>query len=228
MKGGDARGKESRGGGRGRINYFHSLLSTGNIPVSTSSLCAIPPRWLQRCTLFVLGMNGDSSIDFPWFVAALITQADPGDGLQARGFGIRLLVSLVVSCSSFPRMHASRPTPSYHTPTDFTPMCKEVDPPAVMAMLNDLYSRYDKMLDEYGVFKVRTTAYIVVGIITVPKLSFWTCRLSRGAPKFSCVAQPNLTCDVASGLAPNSETLKRDARALDAHGRSSSSLLYVL
>ncbi|GLC38980.1 hypothetical protein PLESTB_001781800 [Pleodorina starrii] len=47
----------------------------------------------------------------------------------------------------------------------FTPMCKEVEPPAVMAMLNDLYSRYDQMLDEYGVFKVETIGdcYFVAG-----------------------------------------------------------------
>lgn len=35
-------------------------------------------------------------------------------------------------------------------------MCKEVEPRVVMSMLNDLYSRYDKMLDKYGVFKVWT------------------------------------------------------------------------
>ncbi|GFR40435.1 hypothetical protein Agub_g1010 [Astrephomene gubernaculifera] len=47
----------------------------------------------------------------------------------------------------------------------FTPMCKDVEPCAVMTMLNDLYSRYDKMLDTYGVFKVETIGdcYFVAG-----------------------------------------------------------------
>ncbi|GIM05972.1 hypothetical protein Vretimale_10384, partial [Volvox reticuliferus] len=47
----------------------------------------------------------------------------------------------------------------------FTPMCKQVEPRAVMSMLNDLYSRYDKMLDKYGVFKVETIGdcYFVAG-----------------------------------------------------------------
>ncbi|GIL56395.1 hypothetical protein Vafri_11764, partial [Volvox africanus] len=44
----------------------------------------------------------------------------------------------------------------------FTPMCKEVEPPAVMAMLNDLYCRYDQMLDEYGVFKVSIHKVLLV------------------------------------------------------------------
>ncbi|GLI63538.1 hypothetical protein VaNZ11_006527, partial [Volvox africanus] len=47
----------------------------------------------------------------------------------------------------------------------FTPMCKEVEPRVVMSMLNDLYSRYDKMLDKFGVFKVETIGdcYFVAG-----------------------------------------------------------------
>ncbi|EFJ48065.1 guanylyl and adenylyl cyclase family member [Volvox carteri f. nagariensis] len=44
-------------------------------------------------------------------------------------------------------------------------MCKQVEPRAVMSMLNDLYSRYDRMLDQYGVFKVETIGdcYFVAG-----------------------------------------------------------------
>ncbi|GIM02321.1 hypothetical protein Vretimale_7199, partial [Volvox reticuliferus] len=47
----------------------------------------------------------------------------------------------------------------------FTPMCKEVEPRVVMSMLNELYSRYDKMLDQFGVFKVETIGdcYFVAG-----------------------------------------------------------------
>ncbi|KAG2439199.1 hypothetical protein HXX76_004562 [Chlamydomonas incerta] len=47
----------------------------------------------------------------------------------------------------------------------FTPMCQELPPRAVMAMLNDLYSRYDRMLDQHGVFKVETIGdcYFVAG-----------------------------------------------------------------
>ncbi|KAG2451869.1 hypothetical protein HYH02_003645 [Chlamydomonas schloesseri] len=47
----------------------------------------------------------------------------------------------------------------------FTPMCKEVEPKQVMALLNALYSRYDAMLDKYGVYKVETIGdcYFVAG-----------------------------------------------------------------
>ncbi|GIL86164.1 hypothetical protein Vretifemale_14520, partial [Volvox reticuliferus] len=37
----------------------------------------------------------------------------------------------------------------------FTPMCKQVTPREVMTMLNDLFSRFDAILDKFGVFKVR-------------------------------------------------------------------------
>lgn len=37
----------------------------------------------------------------------------------------------------------------------FTPMCKDVAPSLVMSFLNDLYSRFDQLLDIYGVYKVR-------------------------------------------------------------------------
>ncbi|GIL60730.1 hypothetical protein Vafri_15251 [Volvox africanus] len=47
----------------------------------------------------------------------------------------------------------------------FTPMCKEVEPRQVMSLLNSLYSRYDAMLDKYGVYKVETIGdcYFVAG-----------------------------------------------------------------
>ncbi|KAG2434288.1 hypothetical protein HXX76_008012 [Chlamydomonas incerta] len=47
----------------------------------------------------------------------------------------------------------------------FTPMCKEVSPRAVMTMLNDLFSRFDAMLDDFGVFKVETIGdcYFIAG-----------------------------------------------------------------
>ncbi|GLC68228.1 hypothetical protein PLESTF_000664200 [Pleodorina starrii] len=47
----------------------------------------------------------------------------------------------------------------------FTPMCEELEPRQVMALLNSLYSRYDAMLDEYGVYKVETIGdcYFVAG-----------------------------------------------------------------
>ncbi|GLC68227.1 hypothetical protein PLESTF_000664100 [Pleodorina starrii] len=47
----------------------------------------------------------------------------------------------------------------------FTPMCKEVEPRQVMSLLNSLYSRYDAMLDTYGVYKVETIGdcYFVAG-----------------------------------------------------------------
>ncbi|GIL51075.1 hypothetical protein Vafri_7166, partial [Volvox africanus] len=47
----------------------------------------------------------------------------------------------------------------------FTPLCVEVEPCAVMQMLNDLFSRFDARLDEFGVYKVETIGdcYFVAG-----------------------------------------------------------------
>ncbi|GLI68220.1 hypothetical protein VaNZ11_012566 [Volvox africanus] len=47
----------------------------------------------------------------------------------------------------------------------FTPMCKEVEPRQTMTLLNELYSRYDALLDKYGVYKVETIGdcYFVAG-----------------------------------------------------------------
>ncbi|GIM14306.1 hypothetical protein Vretimale_17188, partial [Volvox reticuliferus] len=47
----------------------------------------------------------------------------------------------------------------------FTSMCEQIDPQQVMMMLNSLYSRYDAMLDTYGVYKVETIGdcYFVAG-----------------------------------------------------------------
>ncbi|KXZ53574.1 hypothetical protein GPECTOR_6g491 [Gonium pectorale] len=47
----------------------------------------------------------------------------------------------------------------------FTPMCGVLEPHAVMAMLNELFSRFDELLDQHGVFKVETIGdcYFVAG-----------------------------------------------------------------
>ncbi|GIL52241.1 hypothetical protein Vafri_8168 [Volvox africanus] len=47
----------------------------------------------------------------------------------------------------------------------FTPMCKELEPRQTMTLLNELYSRYDALLDKYGVYKVETIGdcYFVAG-----------------------------------------------------------------
>ncbi|KXZ41700.1 hypothetical protein GPECTOR_314g8 [Gonium pectorale] len=47
----------------------------------------------------------------------------------------------------------------------FTSMCKEVPAKAVMKFLNDLYTRFDTLLDIYGVYKVETIGdcYMVAG-----------------------------------------------------------------
>ena len=38
----------------------------------------------------------------------------------------------------------------------FTSMSEKVDPDGVMHFLNTLYSRYDQLLDDWGVYKVET------------------------------------------------------------------------
>ena len=47
----------------------------------------------------------------------------------------------------------------------FTSMSKEVEPAEVMHFLNTLYSRYDQLLDTWGVYKVETVGdcYVVAG-----------------------------------------------------------------
>ncbi|GIL60649.1 hypothetical protein Vafri_15185 [Volvox africanus] len=47
----------------------------------------------------------------------------------------------------------------------FTPMCKVLEPRVVMAFLNDLFTRFDSRLDEFGVYKVETIGdcYFVAG-----------------------------------------------------------------
>ncbi|KXZ56609.1 hypothetical protein GPECTOR_1g549 [Gonium pectorale] len=51
----------------------------------------------------------------------------------------------------------------------FTPMCGQVQPQQVMRFLNDLYSRYDALLDKYGVYKVETIGdcyFVAAGLVT--------------------------------------------------------------
>ncbi|GLI71375.1 hypothetical protein VaNZ11_016565 [Volvox africanus] len=47
----------------------------------------------------------------------------------------------------------------------FTPMCKVLEPRVIMAFLNDLFTRFDSRLDEFGVYKVETIGdcYFVAG-----------------------------------------------------------------
>jgi class 3 adenylate cyclase len=47
----------------------------------------------------------------------------------------------------------------------FTPMCTSVDPLTVMSFLNNLFSKFDNLLDHYGVYKVETIGdcYVVAG-----------------------------------------------------------------
>ncbi|KAG2493187.1 hypothetical protein HYH03_008607 [Edaphochlamys debaryana] len=47
----------------------------------------------------------------------------------------------------------------------FTPMCKQLAPAVVMKFLNDLFVRFDSLLDVYGVYKVETIGdcYVVAG-----------------------------------------------------------------
>ena len=47
----------------------------------------------------------------------------------------------------------------------FTDMSRQVEPVAVMRFLNSLFSRYDTLLDRWGVYKVETVGdcYVVAG-----------------------------------------------------------------
>ncbi|PNH06636.1 Soluble guanylate cyclase 88E [Tetrabaena socialis] len=47
----------------------------------------------------------------------------------------------------------------------FTPLCSQMQPVVVMSFLNDLFTRLDGLLDEYGVYKVETIGdcYVVAG-----------------------------------------------------------------
>ncbi|GLC71950.1 hypothetical protein PLESTF_001188000 [Pleodorina starrii] len=47
----------------------------------------------------------------------------------------------------------------------FTPMCNQIRPVVVMSFLNDLFTRLDSLLDEYGVYKVETIGdcYVAAG-----------------------------------------------------------------
>ncbi|GIL78976.1 hypothetical protein Vretifemale_8354 [Volvox reticuliferus] len=66
----------------------------------------------------------------------------------------------------------------------FTSMCKEVPAKAVMKFLNDLYTRFDTLLDIYGVYKVETIGdcYMVAGGL-----------ISKDADGFSAVRKDS--CD---------------------------------
>ena len=47
----------------------------------------------------------------------------------------------------------------------FTDMCQQVDARVVMHFLNNLFGRYDQLLDTWGVYKVETVGdcYVVAG-----------------------------------------------------------------
>ncbi len=61
----------------------------------------------------------------------------------------------------------SRPSLPLPLPRGFTPMSGAVAPQAVMAMLNDLFSRFDALLDLYGVRKVGASARYQLGASSI-------------------------------------------------------------
>ncbi|KAJ1479965.1 guanylate cyclase, partial [Baffinella frigidus] len=65
----------------------------------------------------------------------------------------------------------------------FTSMAGEMTPIQVMAMLNDLYTQFDELVDKYNVYKVETIggAYMVLG--GAPNV----CPPAEGAEKVSCL-----------------------------------------
>ncbi|KXZ41402.1 hypothetical protein GPECTOR_490g439 [Gonium pectorale] len=66
----------------------------------------------------------------------------------------------------------------------FTPMCNNLEPWKVMKMLNALYSRYDALLDLYGVHKVETIGdcYVVAsGLMTRDQDGMAAVRTADGA-----------------------------------------------
>ncbi|GLC49902.1 hypothetical protein PLESTB_000321200 [Pleodorina starrii] len=94
--------------------------------------------------------------------------AGAGGGAAATGGGGSDLASswrpVVRDCNALATSHPEV-TLLFADIKGFTPMCNEVEPRQVMALLNSLYSRYDTMLDEYGVYKVETIGdcYFVAG-----------------------------------------------------------------
>ncbi|GLC47647.1 hypothetical protein PLESTB_000011200 [Pleodorina starrii] len=71
---------------------------------------------------------------------------------------------VIRDCTSLATTH-SEVTLLFADIKGFTPMCKEVEPRQTMTLLNELYSRYDALLDKYGVYKVETIGdcYFVAG-----------------------------------------------------------------
>ncbi|GIL63946.1 hypothetical protein Vafri_17865 [Volvox africanus] len=66
----------------------------------------------------------------------------------------------------------------------FTPMCKVLEPRVVMAFLNDLFTRFDSRLDEFGVYKVETIGdcYFVAGGLI--------CQDEHGMPAVRALGEP--------------------------------------
>ncbi|GIL63888.1 hypothetical protein Vafri_17902 [Volvox africanus] len=66
----------------------------------------------------------------------------------------------------------------------FTPLCKEMEPRAVMHMLNALFSRFDSQLDKCGVFKVETIGdcyFAAGGLVDTDQDGMTTVRSRRGS-----------------------------------------------
>ncbi len=64
--------------------------------------------------------------------------------------------SLTLNPKPYTASHAciSRASVPFPVSQGFTPMCKVLEPRVVMAFLNDLFTGFDRRLDEFGVYKV--------------------------------------------------------------------------
>ncbi len=82
--------------------------------------------------------------------------AGPAPGGQANGGGGRAIDFWRPGVRDYTRLATwhEEVTLLFADIKGFTPMCSAVPPAAVMAMLNDLFTRFDALLDAHGVFKV--------------------------------------------------------------------------
>lgn len=84
--------------------------------------------------------------------AAEVQEEDQEKRLQAAGDGSQLSMAALTRMATYSPMI----TVLFADCVSFTNMCQQVPPAAVMAFLNDLFSRFDAKIGVHGVWKVET------------------------------------------------------------------------